>query len=105
MTAPARVATLAAFGEVKTLFQYIGDIWEQNYDGQLFHRPDASLADVPDATAAEDLAAYHLHVHAYVMDDVFRLKFFYTHPNYRDATIRRIAALFTDSMRCLIRPP
>jgi len=100
-----RVATLADQDEVKTLFQYIGDIWEQNYDGVLFRRPAPELTDVPDAAAAENLADYHLHVYAYVMDEAFRIKFFYTRPNYGEATIRRMAAVFSDRMLRLMALP
>ncbi|NQW11376.1 MAG: amino acid adenylation domain-containing protein [Alphaproteobacteria bacterium] len=97
-----RVAELAHYDEVRTLFQYIGDVWEHNYDGQLFQVPDAALTDVPDTVAAENLADYRLHVYAYMMGNAFRMKFFYTRPNYRDETIGRMAALFTDAMRRLM---
>jgi non-ribosomal peptide synthase protein (TIGR01720 family) len=96
-----RVAELAQDDEVRTLFQYIGEVWEHNYDGRLFRMPDRSLADVPDTVAAENLADYRLHVYAYLMDGAFRMKFFYTRPNYREATIERMAALFTEHMRRL----
>ena len=97
-----RVAELAEQDEVRTLFQYIGDVWEHNYDGQLFQVPHPSLTDVPDTVAAENLADYRLHVYAYMMDDAFRMKFFYTKTNYRPETIARMAALFTDAMRRLM---
>ncbi len=97
-----RVAELAQYDEVKTLFQYIGDVWQHNYDGTLFQVPDASLTDVPDTVAAENLADYHLHIYAYLMDDAFRMKFFYTQQNYRAETIRRMADLFAGHMQRLM---
>lgn len=97
-----RTAALARHDEVRTLFQYIGDVWEHNYDGELFLVPDAALRDVPDTVAAENLADYHLHIYAYLMDGAFRMKFFYTQPNYRDGTIRCMANLFTHHMRRLM---
>ncbi|MBT6204879.1 MAG: amino acid adenylation domain-containing protein [Rhodospirillaceae bacterium] len=96
------VTELAQYDEVKTLFQYIGDVWEHNYDGVLFQVPDASLTDVPDTVAAENLADYHLHIYAYLMDDAFRMKFFYTQPNYRAETISRMGDLFCGHMQRLM---
>ena len=97
-----RVAELARHDQVKTLFQYIGDVWEENYDGRLFQPTLPSLMDLPDTVAAENLADYHLHVYAYLMDGCFRMKFFYTRPNYRAATVERMASAFTDAMRGML---
>jgi hypothetical protein len=62
-----RVAELARYDQVKTLFQYIGDVWEENYDGRRFQPTLPSLMDLPDTVAAENLADYHLHVYAYLI--------------------------------------
>ena len=97
-----RAQELARYDEVKTLFQYIGDVWEHNYDGALFQVPDAALTDVPDTVAAENLADYHLHIYAYLMHGAFRMKFFYTRQNYAPGTIARMAELFTANMRRLM---
>jgi hypothetical protein len=84
------------------LFQYVGDIWERNYDGELFLPPDSSFMDLPDTVAAEDLADYHLHVYAYLFEDSLRLKLFYTTRNYRTATIERMGEILTDLVHDLI---
>lgn len=93
-----RAQVLAREDKVLTLFQFIGDIWQDNYDGELFLPTHPSLMDVPDTVAAENLADYHLHVYAYLAEGCFRMKFFYTRPNYRPETIVRMAGLFTDAV-------
>ena len=97
-----RANELAQHDQVKTLFQYIGDVWEENYDGKLFQPTVPSLMDLPDTVAAENLADYHLHVYAYLMDGCFRMKFFYTRPNYRAQTIERMTTLMTEAMRGML---
>ncbi len=97
-----RAPLLAAQDQVRTLFQYIGDIWQENYDGELFLPPNAALMDLPDTVAAENCADYHLHVYAYLMDGCFRIKFFYTRPNYRRDTILRMERLFTEAVRGML---
>jgi len=99
-----RAVALARHDEVRTLFQYIGDVWEENYDGTLFQPTSPSLMDLPDTVAAENLADYHLHVYAYLMDGCFRMKFFYTRPNYRPETIKRMTAMFTEAVRGMLLP-
>jgi non-ribosomal peptide synthase protein (TIGR01720 family) len=97
-----RAAELARYDQVRTLFQYIGDVWEENYDGVLFQPTVPSLMDLPDTVAAENSADYHLHVYAYLMEGCFRVKFFYTRPNYRPQTIERMAKLFTEAVRGML---
>ncbi len=97
-----RAALLAREDQVRTLFQYIGDVWADNYDGDIFLPTDPSLMDVPDTVAAENLADYHLHVYAYLMDGCFRMKFFYTRQNYRPETIVRMAGLFTEAVKGMV---
>ncbi|UHL63937.1 amino acid adenylation domain-containing protein [Paralcaligenes sp. KSB-10] len=100
-----RARELARHDQVKTLFQYIGDVWEDNYDGSLFLPPDPALMDLPDTVAAQNLADYHLHVYAYLMDGCFRMKFFYTRPNYRPDTIQAMAELFSDAIKSMLLGP
>lgn len=100
-----RAAQLANEDQVRTLFQYIGDVWEDNYDGEIFLPTHPSLMDVPDTVAAENLADYHLHVYAYLMDGCFRMKFFYTRPNYRSETIERMAQYFTQAVKGMLLTP
>lgn len=97
-----RTADLARFDQVRTLFQYIGDVWEENYDGALFQPTAPSLMDLPDTVAAENQADYHLHVYAYVMDGCFRMKLFYTRPNHRRGSIERMASLMRETMRGML---
>ncbi len=97
-----RAVLLAREDQVRTLFQYIGDVWEDNYDGEIFLPTDPSLMDVPDTVAAENLADYHLHVYAYLMDGCFRMKFFYTRQNYKAETIMRMAGLFTGAVKGMV---
>lgn len=100
----SRAELLAREDKVRTLFQYIGNVWEDNYDGVRFLPPHPSLMDVPDTVAAGNLADYHLHVYAYVMNDCFRMKLFYTRPNYRSETILAMAEIFTGSMKAMLVP-
>ncbi len=97
-----RTTELARFDQVKTLFQYIGDVWEENYDGTLFQPTAPSLMDLPDTVAAENQADYHLHVYAYVMDGCFRMKLFYTRPNHRRESVERMASLVRESIRGML---
>ena len=97
-----RAAELARFDQVKTLFQYIGDVWEENYDGTLFQPTAPSLMDLPDTVAAENQADYHLHVYAYIMDGCFRMKLFYTRPNHRLASVERMASLIREAIRGML---
>jgi amino acid adenylation domain-containing protein/non-ribosomal peptide synthase protein (TIGR01720 family) len=97
-----RTAELARFDQVKTLFQYIGDVWEENYDGTLFQPTVPSLMDLPDTVAAENQADYHLHVYAYVMDGCFRMKLFYTRPNHRVGSVERMASLMRETIRGML---
>ncbi|WP_158215238.1 non-ribosomal peptide synthetase [Candidimonas nitroreducens] len=97
-----RAQVLAQFDQVRTLFQYIGDVWEDNYDGQLFLPTNQRLMDLPDTVAAENLADYHLHVYAHLMEGCLRMKFFYTRPNYRQESIENMAAAFTQAMAGLL---
>jgi len=99
-----RAALLAKEDRVRTLFQYIGDVWEDNYDGVFFLPTHPSLMDVPDTVAAENLADYHLHVYAYMSDSCFRMKLFYTRPNYRLETIRKMAEIFSWSIKGMLVP-
>lgn len=99
-----RAEILAREDKVRTLFQYIGNVWADNYDGKRFLQTHPSLMDVPDTVAAENLADYHLHVYAYMMDDCFRMKFFYTRPNYRTETILKMADIFTWSVKGMLVP-
>ncbi len=95
-------AVLAEHDQVRTLFQYIGDVWEDNYDGRLFLPTDPALMDLPDTVAAENLADYHLHVYAHLMDGCLRMKFFYTRPNFRRESIEDMAAAFVRAMGGLL---
>ncbi|MGH8431977.1 MAG: condensation domain-containing protein, partial [Solimonas sp.] len=97
-----RATELARYDQVRTLFQYIGDVWEENYDGTLFQPTAPSLMDLPDTVAAENLADYHLHVYAYLMEGCFRMKLFYTRPNHRPQSVERMAALLTEAMRGML---
>jgi hypothetical protein len=98
-----RAAELARFDQVKTLFQYIGDVWEENYDAEIFAVPTSpTLMDVPNAVAAENLADYHLHVYAHLMEGCFRIQLFYTLPNYRPETIGDMAIFLTDTIRAML---
>jgi amino acid adenylation domain-containing protein/non-ribosomal peptide synthase protein (TIGR01720 family) len=97
-----RTEVLAQFDQVRTLFQYIGDVWEDNYDGKLFLPTDQRLMDLPDTVAAENLADYHLHVYAHLMEGCLRMKFFYTRPNFRQESIEHMAAAFTRAMAGLL---
>lgn len=97
-----RAAVLAEYDQVRTLFQYIGDVWEDNYDGRLFLPTDPALMDLPDTVAAENLADYHLHVYAHLMDGCLRMKFFYTRPNFRRESIEDMAAAFVRAMAGLL---
>lgn len=97
-----RTSVLAQFDQVRTLFQYIGDVWEDNYDGKLFQPTDPRLMDLPDTVAAENLADYHLHVYAYLMDGSLRMKFFYTRQNYRPESIEQMAEAFVQAMGGLL---
>ena len=99
-----RAAILGREDKVRTLFQYIGNVWEDNYDGVMFLPTHPSLMDVPDTVAAENLADYHLHVYAYVMDGCFRMKLFYTRPNYRTETIVKMADILTWAIKGMLVP-
>lgn len=96
-------AELARFDEVKTLFNYVGDVWESGYDGTIFEPPiSPALLDIPDAAAAENLADYHKHFYAYLLDGGFRINLFYTRPNHQQRTVERIAAVFTEKFRGML---
>lgn len=98
-----RAAELARFDKVRTLFNFVGDIWESGFDGHFFEPPmSPTLVDMPDAAAAENAADFHHHVYAYLMEDRYHIDLFYTRPNYRPETIRRIAALLTESIRGML---
>ncbi len=98
-----RVAELARFDQVKTLFNFVGDIWESGFDGVYFQPPmSEALVDQPDAAAAENSADFHHHVYAYLMHDCYRIDLYYTRPNYRLETIRRIATLLTENIRTML---
>jgi amino acid adenylation domain-containing protein len=98
-----RVSELARFDQVKTLFNYVGDIGESSYDGTFFEPPMCdTLLDTPDATAAENAADFHKHLYAYLMDGCYRIDLFYTRPNYRPETISRIATLLSEKIRGML---
>lgn len=98
-----RVEELARHDQVKTLFNFVGDIWESGFDGVYFAPPmSETLVDQPDAAAAENAADFHHHVYAYLMHDCYRIDIYYTRPNYRPETIRRIATLLTENIRGML---
>ncbi|WP_445168230.1 amino acid adenylation domain-containing protein [Mycolicibacterium sp. Dal123E01] len=96
-----RAAELARFDRVRTLLNYVGDAWD-NYDGELFHAAAPALLDLPNAVGADNLADYHLHVYASLLQGVFRVTLFYTQPNYRPETIEEMAAALTDHIRQMV---
>jgi amino acid adenylation domain-containing protein len=98
-----RVSELARFDQVKTLFNYVGDIGESSYDGTFFEPPMcATLLDVTDATAQENAADFHQHLYAFQRDGCYCIDLFYTRPNYRPETIHRIASLLCEKTRGML---
>jgi aryl carrier-like protein len=98
-----RAVELARFDQVKTLLNYVGDVWESGYDGRMFVPPTSTaLMDIPDAAAAENLADYHKHVYAYLRDGAFRIDLFYTRPNHLPDTMSRIARLLSEQIRGML---
>jgi amino acid adenylation domain-containing protein len=93
-----RAAELARFDRVRTLLNYVGDAWD-NYDGELFHAAAPALLDLPNAVGADNLADYHLHVYASLLQSGFRVTLYYTRPNYRPETIAEMAAALTEHIR------
>ncbi|TDO09988.1 amino acid adenylation domain-containing protein [Mycobacterium sp. BK086] len=96
-----RAVELARFDTVRTLLNYVGDAWD-NYDGELFHAAAPALLDLPNAVGADNLADYHLHVYASLLQGVFRVTLYYTLPNYRPETIAEMGTAITEHIRKMV---
>ena len=64
--------------------------------------PDGSLADMPNAVAAENLADYHLHLYASFKDGAFLVQLFHTRTGYRPETIGEMARIVAEKVRGMV---
>jgi hypothetical protein len=100
-----RVAELARFDQVTTLLNYVGDIWEASYDGDMFTPPlSAKLADMQDSVAADNPADFHKHVYVSLMDGCLRIDLFYTRPNHRPESLETMANVLAEKIRGMLLP-
>jgi len=100
-----RVSELARFDQVTTLLNYVGDIWEASYDGEMFAPPlSAKLTDMQDSVASDNPADFHKHIYASLMDGCLRIDLFYTRPNHRPASLDRMASVLTGKIRGMLLP-
>ncbi|MBB3603287.1 amino acid adenylation domain-containing protein [Mycolicibacterium sp. BK556] len=98
-----RVAELARFDQVTTLLNYVGDIWEASYDGEMFTPPmSARLADMQDSVGSDNPADFHKHVYASLMDDGLRIDLFYTRPNHRPESLETMASVLAEKIRAML---
>lgn len=100
-SADPRAAELAQHDQVRTLLNYVGDVWDI-YDGELFHPPSPRLMDLPNSVAGENVADFHLHAYVSFMAGAFRIQLFYTRPNYQPETISDMAGILAEKIRGML---
>ena len=100
-----RAEQLAAHDQVRTLFNFEGDLWESAYYTELFAAGDPELLLLPANVAPDNPADYWFYVVGLIQNGALQVEIFYSTLNYEQATVVELAAQLRDELRRQVLEP
>jgi non-ribosomal peptide synthase protein (TIGR01720 family) len=101
----SRGAELAVQDQVKVLYNFFGETWGNSFRGAVFQAPEQELLYLKNHAFADNPADFWLHLMAVIRAGRLLIRFQYSSVNYREETIRGLAARMRTSLRAHLHEP